>query len=40
MFTSNLIHLFPTTSNKYEVLSNLNEDEFTGATFKDGEVQI
>jgi hypothetical protein len=38
-FNSDLIQIFPTTTNRYEVLSNLQEDESVNVTTKDTKTQ-
>jgi hypothetical protein len=37
---SDLIQLFATTSNRHDVLCNLEEGECSGSTFKDGKFQM
>jgi hypothetical protein len=34
-----LIHIFPSTTNRYEVLSNLKEDEYVNVITKDKKTQ-
>jgi hypothetical protein len=39
MTNSNLIQIIPTTANRYELLSNLKDDELTKMTTKDVKIQ-